>query len=54
MARAKWPCLLCGLCLALCFGGASALFAANSPVVELTPENFEAKIKGRGGVWIVK
>lgn len=51
MARA-WG--LLALLLALFATGAHALYSAGSPVIELTPENFEAKIKGRGGVWIVE
>ena len=31
----------------------SALYSASSPVVQLTPDNFESKIK-KGGVWIVE
>ena len=33
---------------------ARALYSASSPVIQLTPENFESKIKGRGGVWILE
>ena len=42
---------LAALCLMA--GQTQALFSASSPVTQLTPDNFEAKIKGRGGVWIV-
>ena len=41
------------LSLQLC-APAAALYSASSPVIQLTPDNFEAKIKGRGGVWIVE
>lgn len=33
--------------------GAHAMYSSGGPVVELTPENFEKKIKS-GGVWIVE
>lgn len=51
MARA-WG--LVALFLGSLVAGAQALYAASSPVIQLTPDNFEAKIKGRGGIWIVE
>jgi hypothetical protein len=33
---------------------ASALYSSSSPVIELTPSNFDAKIKSSKGVWLVE
>jgi hypothetical protein len=32
---------------------AAALYSSNGPVVELTPSNFESRIRG-GGIWLVE
>jgi protein disulfide-isomerase A6 len=41
------------LLLGLIAQGAQALYSASSPVIQLTADNFESKIK-KGGVWIVE
>lgn len=43
----------CLLLVLLAAPGSQAMFSAGGDVTMLTPDNFEAKIKGRGGVWAV-
>jgi protein disulfide-isomerase A6 len=45
--------LLIALAAAWAPAPAAALYGAGSPVVELTPSNFESKIR-QGGVWLVE
>jgi protein disulfide-isomerase A6 len=55
MALTRGAALLLAALAALSLAApARALYSASSPVVQLTPEIFESKIKGRGGVWIVE
>jgi len=40
--------------LALCFGLSSALYSKSDDVVELTPNNFDAKVKNSDELWLVE
>jgi hypothetical protein len=33
---------------------AQALYSSSSPVIQLTPDNFDSQIQKKGGVWIVE
>jgi len=51
MARHSWAAGL--LLLAFALAQAHALYSSSSPVIQLTPDNFDRSIK-KGGVWIVE
>jgi hypothetical protein len=47
---ARWS---VGLLLLAAVPYAAAFYSSSGPVIELTPSNFESKIKG-GGIWLVE